>query len=65
MNAIFDRVAGRAKRTFRRATLKYQTEGVTIRGLYLSIRDAVLTVSPKRQYQGFREPTTFATTGPE
>mmetsp|Transcript_2848 Transcript_2848/g.4133 ORF Transcript_2848/g.4133 Transcript_2848/m.4133 type:complete len:107 (+) Transcript_2848:264-584(+) len=30
-----------------------------------SIREAVFTVSPKRQYRGFREPTTLATTGPE
>mmetsp|Transcript_70434 Transcript_70434/g.215742 ORF Transcript_70434/g.215742 Transcript_70434/m.215742 type:complete len:244 (+) Transcript_70434:94-825(+) len=29
------------------------------------MRDAVLTVSPKRQYRGLRVPTTFATTGPE
>merc|ERR1712060_250660 len=30
-----------------------------------SMREAVFTVSPKRQYRGFRVPTTFATTGPE
>mmetsp|Transcript_57257 Transcript_57257/g.164439 ORF Transcript_57257/g.164439 Transcript_57257/m.164439 type:complete len:251 (+) Transcript_57257:334-1086(+) len=30
-----------------------------------SILEAVLTVSPKRQYRGLRVPTTFATTGPE
>mmetsp|Transcript_2399 Transcript_2399/g.5732 ORF Transcript_2399/g.5732 Transcript_2399/m.5732 type:complete len:223 (-) Transcript_2399:842-1510(-) len=30
-----------------------------------SMRDAVLTVSPKRQYRGLRLPTMFATTGPE
>ena len=32
---------------------------------WLSILDAVLTVSPNKQYRGFREPTTLATTGPE
>eukprot|EP00238_Polyblepharides_amylifera_P011368 CAMPEP_0196574136 /NCGR_PEP_ID=MMETSP1081-20130531/3912_1 /TAXON_ID=36882 /ORGANISM="Pyramimonas amylifera, Strain CCMP720" /LENGTH=90 /DNA_ID=CAMNT_0041892063 /DNA_START=149 /DNA_END=421 /DNA_ORIENTATION=- len=31
----------------------------------LSMREAVLTVSPKRQYRGFSSPTTEATTGPE
>ena len=31
----------------------------------LSIRDAVLTVSPKRQYLGIFRPTTPATQGPE
>lgn len=30
-----------------------------------SIRDAVLTVSPNRQYRGIVRPTTPATTGPE
>ena len=31
----------------------------------LSIRDAVLTVSPNKQYRGLHVPTTLATTGPE
>ena len=34
-------------------------------GLWLSIREAVLTVSPNRQYRGIFAPTTPATTGPE
>ena len=33
--------------------------------LLLSMREATLTVSPKRQYLGFEVPTTEATTGPE
>mmetsp|Transcript_50959 Transcript_50959/g.124161 ORF Transcript_50959/g.124161 Transcript_50959/m.124161 type:complete len:426 (-) Transcript_50959:821-2098(-) len=32
--------------------------------LLLSMREAVLTVSPKRQYRGLRLPTMLATTGP-
>ena len=32
--------------------------------LLLSILEAVLTVSPNRQYLGLLEPTTFATQGP-
>lgn len=33
--------------------------------LLLSMREATLTVSPKRQYLGLEVPTTEATTGPE
>merc|ERR1719364_438721 len=35
-----------------------------LRSLELSMRDAVFTVSPNRQYRGLRLPTTLATTGP-
>ena len=41
------------------------TQRLEMLNLFDSILEAVLTVSPKRQYRGILAPTTPATTGPE